>query len=68
MKRFFLLIMVFLLIGSIAIADTIIDWSQYSDDEIDAIIDEAYEELNRRMDGGFFTSLVKDQKSSTEMD
>lgn len=67
MKKILSLIAILLLIGSIAIADTIIDWSQYSDEELETIIDEAYEELDRRIDGGYAASLIKEEEGVSEL-
>lgn len=68
MKKLLSLIAILFLVGSISIADTIIDWSQYSDEEVEAIIDEAYEELDRRMDGGYAASVIEDQNNASGMD
>lgn len=65
MKKMLSLIAILLLVGTIAIADTIIDWSLYSDEELEAIIDEAYEELDKRIDGGYVASLIEDDEGGS---
>ena len=65
MKQFIALIALFCVFCISSTAETIIDWSQYTDEEVESIIDEAYAELDRRIDGGYGSTIIEDDNNAS---